>query len=689
MRALRTTKLLRFSLLNMPGIHAGTRLFLATFLLTVAFTLIGFYEVNAQSPTTYYVDCTAGKDTNPGTSSAQAWKGVAKANSAILQPGDRLLFKRGCAWQGPLKATWNGTADQPIIIGAYGSGELPRIQDSYSGNVQITGSYQILEYIETTLTTAPSPDPSCNNQPVAWKIGFSFGNGSAYNTVQYSKANKLAIGVFLDYNSHHNKVLYNELTDNHVVWKLDKTQALGAMGVLLHGEYNEIAYNYFRDNKTICTYNGVLESNSIELHGARYSNIHHNTSYNDRVFSELGSSPTQPSNDNTYAYNLHVVGPQQSQIGSRFLVTRGQGHANGPVWRTKVYNNTLYHTGADSKGIACQSCGFEVLIAKNNIFWVDREPISSDGPFIEEHNIFWSTAGNPLLNFAKSLSSQVVDPSFVNIEANDFHLKSTSLALDAGSAESVASGYAFDLGQVAVPQSVAVDIGVYEVPGASSPAPTPVPTPSPAPVAPPLATCSITINDGAIYTGAREIQVKVNVPDATQMMISHDAGFAGATWQPYQTLLDWTLPDTAGRIATLLVYIRFSDANNTLLCGSQISDDIVYDPVPPTVTVVLDGSALAAQQEGVQNESRFGISVVASDQENGSGVEQMQISLDETFSDATWQPFSPTVLVNAEPGRSIYVRVQDGSGNISSTASVTTQTPADFATELFIPRVLR
>jgi hypothetical protein len=687
MRSLRATKLLSFSLLNRLEIHLGTRSFLAIFLLTIVLTLIGSFEVYAQSPTTYYVDCTAGKDTNSGASSAQAWKSITKANNAILRPGDKLLFKRGCAWQGPLKAAWNGTADQPILIGAYGSGDLPKIQDSYSGNIQISGSYQVLEYIETTLTSEPNPDPSCNNQPVAWKIGFSFGNTSAYNTVQYSKANRLAIGVYLDYNSHHNKVLHNELTDNHVVWKLDNTQALGAMGVLLHGDYHEIAYNYFSGNGTICTHNGVLESNSIELHGARYSNIHHNTSYNDRVFSELGSSATYPSTDNTYAYNLHVVGPQQSQIGSRFLVTRGQGHANGPVWRTKVYNNTLYHTGADSKGITCQDCGSEVLVVKNNIFWVDREPISSDGPFIEDHNLFWSTAGNPLLNFSKSLPSQVADPSFVNAEANDFHLKSTSLALDAGTAESVASGYAFDLEQVAVPQSSAVDIGAYEVPGTSSP--TPVPTPSPTPVVPPLAICSISINHGAIYTGARDVQVEVNVPDATQMLISTDAGFTGATWQPYQTAFNWTLPDTAGRIATLLVYVRFSDAYNTLLCGSQISDDIVYDAVPPTVTVALDGVALAAGQDGVQSESRFGLSIVADDQENGSGVEQMQISLDETYSDATWQPFSPTVLVNAEPGRTIYVRVQDGSGNISPTASVTIQLPADFATELFIPRVSR
>jgi hypothetical protein len=476
-------KILSRSILEGIGICLRAKVLLLSLVITSAHTSLAPMVAFAQSPQTYYLDCHSGLDSNAGTSNTQAWQSIAKANSATLQPGDQLLLKRECAWQGPLQAAWNGSADQPIVIGAYGSGNLPIIRDSFSSNVQITGSYQILENLETTLTTAPNPDPNCKNQPVAWKIGFAFGSSAAYNTVQYSKANKLAIGVFLDYASHHNAVLHNQLTDNHVVWEFDATRALGAMGVLLHGDYNEIGYNTFRNNMTICTYNGIVESNSIELYGARFSNIHHNTSYNDRVFSEMGSSATHPSTDNTYAYNLHVAGHHQSQLGSRFLVTRGDGHEHGPVWRTKVYNNTIYHSGEGSKGIACQHCGSDVLVAKNNILWVDREPISTDAPFIEEHNLFWATSGKPLINFSRSATTQVVNPSFVDIEANDFRLQATSSALDAGSYESVSSGYATDLTQSVVPQAHAVDIGAYEVLGTSSPSQPPDPAPAPSDLA--------------------------------------------------------------------------------------------------------------------------------------------------------------------------------------------------------------
>jgi hypothetical protein len=79
-----------------------------------------------------------------------------------------------------------------------------------------------------------------------------------------------------------------------------------------------------------------------------------------------------------------------------------------------VYNNTIYLTSPQSKGITCGFCGSSVLTVKNNIFWVNREPISSDGAFIEEHNIFWAPGGNPLLNFPRNLTSIVNNPSFIN-----------------------------------------------------------------------------------------------------------------------------------------------------------------------------------------------------------------------------------------------------------------------------------
>src|SRR4029079_13868855 len=58
------------------------------FLLLSGIILADDQMVRAQSPLTYYVDCAVGNDAYTGTSPAQAWKSMAKANKAPLQPGD-------------------------------------------------------------------------------------------------------------------------------------------------------------------------------------------------------------------------------------------------------------------------------------------------------------------------------------------------------------------------------------------------------------------------------------------------------------------------------------------------------------------------------------------------------------------------------------------------------------------------
>ena len=77
---------------------------------------------------TYYVDFVEGSDSNNGQTTAAAWKTIAQVNRAKLQPGDRILFKRGETWTGTsLAGTWLGTATNLIVFGAYGDGPRPII----------------------------------------------------------------------------------------------------------------------------------------------------------------------------------------------------------------------------------------------------------------------------------------------------------------------------------------------------------------------------------------------------------------------------------------------------------------------------------------------------------------------------------------------------------------------------------
>src|SRR2546421_380962 len=72
----------------------------------------------------YYVDAVSGRDTNSGTSQASAWKTIARANRADLDPGDRLLFAAGQSFAGTLKLErrCRGAASGPVTISSYGHG---------------------------------------------------------------------------------------------------------------------------------------------------------------------------------------------------------------------------------------------------------------------------------------------------------------------------------------------------------------------------------------------------------------------------------------------------------------------------------------------------------------------------------------------------------------------------------------
>jgi hypothetical protein len=77
---------------------------------------------------TYYVDAAAGKDANSGLSPAQSWQTLAAVNALTLGPGDAVLFRAGQQWSGALVLAGRGSEGQPIRIGRYGEGAMPRIE---------------------------------------------------------------------------------------------------------------------------------------------------------------------------------------------------------------------------------------------------------------------------------------------------------------------------------------------------------------------------------------------------------------------------------------------------------------------------------------------------------------------------------------------------------------------------------
>jgi parallel beta-helix repeat protein len=113
------------------------------------YVLIFFLIIPAYAhAVTYYVDATAGNDNYHGTTIDAPWKTIAKVNGRTFQPGDSVLFKRGCTWREQLTVPSSGTEGNPITFGAYGTGDKPVISGAdivgsnswslYSGNIYVT-----------------------------------------------------------------------------------------------------------------------------------------------------------------------------------------------------------------------------------------------------------------------------------------------------------------------------------------------------------------------------------------------------------------------------------------------------------------------------------------------------------------------------------------------------------------------
>ncbi len=69
----------------------------------------------------YHVDAVHGDDARDGVTPATAWRTLARASRASLQPGDEVLLRRGQRFPGSLKITVAGEVGKPVRVADYAS----------------------------------------------------------------------------------------------------------------------------------------------------------------------------------------------------------------------------------------------------------------------------------------------------------------------------------------------------------------------------------------------------------------------------------------------------------------------------------------------------------------------------------------------------------------------------------------
>lgn len=97
------------------------------------FLIIAFLVFSTIASATDYYISSSGNDKNNGLTSSTPWKTIAKVNSTVLSAGDKVLFKRGDTWR-ELLIPKSGSASGYITYGAYDTGPKPKLLGSVVAN---------------------------------------------------------------------------------------------------------------------------------------------------------------------------------------------------------------------------------------------------------------------------------------------------------------------------------------------------------------------------------------------------------------------------------------------------------------------------------------------------------------------------------------------------------------------------
>jgi hypothetical protein len=172
------------------------------------------------------------------------------------------------------------------------------------------------------------------------------------------------------------------------------------------------------------------------------------------------------------------------------------------------------------------------------------------------------------------------------------------------------------------------------------------------------------INDGAQYTGSQIVNLTLEAIDnviVSEMIISENSNFVGASWQPYQANFDFNLSSGDD---TKVVYVKVRDEN--LNPSGVVSASIILDTTVPTLLGLSQDPSGKIFQEGDDI-------IVSGTTEPGSGVEVILYSepyIITTVADDTTGFWSVTFQNVPVGDHQIKIVFTDKAGNTSGEITI-------------------
>lgn len=438
-----------------------------TFLRLAAFLALIFLSATTTHAATYYVS-TSGNNSNSGSQS-QPWGSIYYASQQV-NAGDTIAVFGGTYSESiELENGPSGTQANPITLTNHNGQEVIVNSNSWVSLYLKNTNWWIVDGIKFRNASIHNIEIT-NSHHVTIQNCEASGAGSigihlmsAQGPVRNSVVRNCQVhhngteGIYLDIKSSNNVPIENNLVENNHV---HNNGAEGLQNTRQSGDGFRPSSNTFRSNlvhdnsgdwagadisgSNIVFENNIIHTNSQTIGGVWYANGSNSVFQNNLIYNNSGTN------------------------GDSGGLVVGSNVSN-----TKIYHNTIYgNSGSGGFGINLLSSG-STLEVKNNILANNKSQIRGSASI--SHNLIFGSSNSTGSNAIQS------NPNFIHVGSADFHLISTSPAINAGTNLGVTT----DIEGSTRPQGATPDLGAYEFAGSQPPPPTTTPIPTPTPTPPP------------------------------------------------------------------------------------------------------------------------------------------------------------------------------------------------------------
>ncbi len=399
---------------------------------------------------TYYVS-TGGADGNDG-SSAHPWRTI-QFGAAQLAPGDTLLIEPGVYHEiHGITVNHGGTALAPVTFKADGAGVIIDKSGSSRDAFYITyADYVVVDGLTIRDATRAGVRIDNSNHVTVRNSTFAnnqtwglFTDFSDYTTVEDSESYGAVDqhGIYISNSSDYPTIRRNRLHDNAGCGlHMNGDISMGGDGIISFGVVEDnIIYN-----------NGAKGGSGINMDGVTDTIVRDNLFYNNHA---SGISAYQidggSGSKRDKIYNNTILMPSDGRWNINIPEPDNTLPAYGNT-ANQVFNNILYNAHSWHGVI---NIGPSDLAGFSSDYNVLMDRLSADGNDTVISLATWQAMGydqHSLLSTPAQL--------FENLAANDYHLSSTSPAIDKGAS---LSDVPTDLEGQPRPSGAAYDVGAYE-----------------------------------------------------------------------------------------------------------------------------------------------------------------------------------------------------------------------------------